>query len=279
MTPDFGTRSAPGSKSPAPARPVVIKIGGRSLDAPGALEEWTTEVASLSGEVLLVHGGGRELSDWCTRLGLAPRFEDGLRVTDAATLEVATAVLAGLANKRLVAWLRHAGVDAVGLAGVDGVLEAEPHPDAATLGAVGRIVSVHTPLIESLLAEGRVPVLSSIGAHRGRLLNLNADEVAAAVAGALESESLLLLSDTPGLELDGRLVEALDLVGLDQALAHEDVKDGMVAKLRFAREALLRGVERVRIAAWAGPGTLAASLAGQGAGTTLSGAIAVEHSS
>lgn len=272
VTPSSESRRTPGSTSPAPARPVVIKIGGRSLDAPGALEEWTAEVAALSGEVLLVHGGGRELSEWCTKLGITPRFVDGLRVTDDATLEVATAVLAGLANKRLVAALRAASVNAVGLSGVDGgVFEVEPHPDSDKLGAVGRIRSVDTSLLETLLQAGRVPVLSSIGACEGRLLNLNADEAAAAVAGALESEALLLISDTPGLELDGQRIASLDRAGLDRAIGHADVRDGMVAKLRFAREALDLGVARVRILAWSGPGSLAAGIAGTGAGTTLHG--------
>jgi acetylglutamate kinase len=255
---------------PAPAAPVVIKIGGRSLEAPGAPEELAAEVASLSGEALLVHGGGRDVSDWCKRLGITPQFVDGLRVTDPKTLEVAVAVLGGLANKRLVALLRAAGVDAVGLSAVDGgVVEVEPHPDAATLGAVGQVRAVEPALLETLLLQGRTPVLSSIGALEGRLLNLNADELAASLAGALRAHTLILLSDTPGLRLDGVVVPTLAASELEETLRRRDVSDGMVAKLHAAGKAIAQGVAQVRIAAWSGPGTLKSLIAGTGIGTTL----------
>ena len=270
--------STPERTSATPAGPVVIKLGGRALEAPGAARALAAEAAALSGELVLVHGGGAELSAWCERLGLAPRFEDGLRVTDAGTLEVAAAVLAGLANKRLVAALRDAGVDAVGLSALDGgVAEAEPHPDSPRLGAVGRVACVHPALRETLLAQGRTPVLASIAACGASLLNLNADDLAAAIAGALGARALLLLSDTPGLVLDNRLVERLDQVGIEAALAHPDVRDGMRPKLRAAAAAIAAGARRVHIAAWQGPGTLEALLGGHGAGTmVLAGEPAME---
>src|SRR5207245_9215619 len=104
----------------AMSAPLVLKLGGRALEAPDAAGELAAEVAALRVPVVIVHGGGVEVSAWCMRLGLAPRFVEGLRVTDDATLEVVAAVLAGLANKRLVAALRAAGVDAVGLAALAG---------------------------------------------------------------------------------------------------------------------------------------------------------------
>lgn len=249
-------------------RPRVIKIGGRALEAPGALEALGAELATLSGPRLLVHGGGSDVSAWCDRLGLAPRFHDGLRVTDPETLEVATAVLAGLANKRLVAMLRAAGVDAVGLAALDGgIVEAVPHPNAATLGAVGAVQSVAPALLETLVARGAVPVLASIGATHGRLLNLNADDLAAALAPAMRARALVLLSDTPGLKLDGAFVPALDRDGLLAALLHPDVTGGMRPKLRAAMAALEGGVPHVAIGAWDGSGTLARLLDGRGPAT------------
>ena len=270
VTPNPDAGRAPERMPPAPVQPVVIKIGGRSLEAPGAPEELATEVASLSGEALLVHGGGRDVSDWCKRLGITPRFIDGLRVTDPETLEVAVAVLSGLANKRLVAVLREAGVDAVGLSALDGgMVEVEPHPDTATLGAVGLVRAVDPALLETLLLQGRTPVLSSIAAARGRLLNLNADELAAWLAGALKAHTLVLLSDTPGLRLDGAVVPTLAASELEETLRHRDVSGGMVVKLHAARKAIAQGVSRVRIAAWSGPGTLKSLIAGTGIGTTL----------
>src|SRR5262249_37839820 len=142
---------------------VVVKLGGRALEAPGAIAELAADVATLSGRTLLLHGGGALVSRWSERLGLTPRFVDGLRVTDPETLEVAVAVLAGLANKRLVASLRSAGVDAVGLAALDGgVVEAMPHPTAERLGEVGAVRSVRPELLLELIEGGRVPVLASV---------------------------------------------------------------------------------------------------------------------
>ena len=265
----------PGPVASAPVTPVVVKLGGRALDGPGAARELGHELAGLSGGSLIVHGGGAEVSDWCARLGIAPRFMDGLRVTDPDTLEVAVAVLAGLANKRLVAALRAAGVDAVGLSALDGgTVEVERHPDASRLGAVGQVTAVHPQLLETLLAQGRTPVLASIGAAGGLLLNINADDLAAGLAGALRARALLLLSDAPGLLLGGRIVTRLGGHEVAAALDHPDVKDGMRPKLRAAAAAIEAGAQRVVIGAWAGPGTLTALLAGEGRGTTiLAGAL------
>lgn len=246
---------------PAAGGPVVVKLGGRSLEAPGALGELAADLAALGGAVVLVHGGGPEVSDWCGRLGIAPRFDDGLRVTDAATLEIATAVLAGLANKRLVAGLRAGGIDAFGIAALDGgIVEVRPHAAAARLGRVGEPARVDTGRLSAWLAAGQVPVIASIGAHDGALLNLNADDVAAAIAAALSARALVLLSDAPGVLLGGAVVPALDLAGAQRALGSEEVAGGMRPKLRAAREAVAGGAAAAWIAGWQGPGTLAALL-------------------
>ena len=257
-------------KATAAVAPVVVKLGGRALEAPGAARELAAELAHLPGGTVLVHGGGAEVSAWSARLGIAPRFLDGLRVTDPDTLEVVVAVLAGLANKRLVATLRAAGVDAVGLSALDGgTVEVERHADASRLGAVGQVVAVHPQLLETLLAQGRTPVLASIGAAGEQLFNVNADDLAAGLAGALRARALLLLSDTPGLRLDGLVVTRLGVHEVAAALTHPDVKDGMRPKLRAAAAAIEAGAQRVVIGAWAGPGTLTALLAGEGGGTTF----------
>lgn len=248
----------------------VVKLGGRSLEAPGALRAFAAELARLSRATLVVHGGGAEVSAWSERLGIAPRFEAGLRVTDAPTLDVAVAVLAGLANKRLVAALRAAGIDAVGLAALDGgTLAVEPHERSAMLGAVGRVCGADPSLLQSLLAAGRTPVVASIGAHAGALLNLNADDAAAALAGALGASALVLLSDAPGVRLGGTVAPALSIAGVDAALAGPDVDGGMRPKLLAARAAIAAGVASVRIAAWSGPGSLAELLSDRGPGTRI----------
>jgi acetylglutamate kinase len=256
-------------RSTAAPRPIVLKLGGRALDAPGAAAELAGALAGRAADTVIVHGGGAEVSAWCARLGIAPRFADGLRVTDPDTLEVAVAVLAGLANRRLVAALRAGGVDAVGLAALDGVATVEPHADAARLGAVGRVTGVAPERLRALLEHGQTPVLASIGACGTELLNLNADDLAAALAAALGAEALVLLSDTPGLVLDGAVVPELEPASLDAALADPRVTGGMRPKLRAAREAVLGGAARAHIAAWQGPGSLDAILAGDARCTTV----------
>jgi acetylglutamate kinase len=254
-----------------------VKIGGRALETPGASRELAAEVASLSGGVLLVHGGGAEVSAWSRRLGLEPRFVDGLRVSDAATLEVAVAVLAGLANKRLVAALRAAGVDAVGLSAADGgIAKLVRHPRAAELGEVGAVEAVDATLLAGLLAGGRTPVMASIGALGGALLNVNADDLAAALAIGLDARALVLLSDVPGVQLGGATVARLDPPALESALGGGEVGGGMTPKLRAAQAVVAAGVAAVHIAAWEGPGSLAALLAGSGRGTAIVAATEAE---
>jgi acetylglutamate kinase len=248
--------------------------GGRAVAdsaAPGtAVQALASEIASLGAPAVVVHGGGAEVSAWCDRLAVAPRFLDGLRVTDPATLEVAVAVLAGLANKRLVAGLRAAGLDAVGLSALDGgTIEAGRHPRAEALGAVGSVRAVRTGLLTSLLDHGRTPVVASICDFEGALLNLNADDLAAALAGALQVRDLVLLSDAPGLVLGGAVVPRLHAAALERVLDHPDVQGGMRPKLAAARAAIAAGVGRVHIASWSGRGTLRALLDGRASGTTI----------
>ena len=161
----------------------------------------------------------------------------------------------------------------MGLAALDGgTVTAAPHPDARRLGAVGRVDAVNPALLETLLAAGRVPVLSSLAADGGRLLNVNADDLAAALAGALGARSLVLLSDTPGVRLGGEWVARLEGEALGDAISHPEVAGGMKPKLAAARAALGAGVSRVQIADWAGPGTLVALLSATPPGTTIAAA-------
>jgi acetylglutamate kinase len=263
------------NERPTPQSALVVKLGGRALEAPGALSECASALRDhargpSARATLVVHGGGAEVTAWAAKLGLETQFADGLRVTDPATLEVATAVLAGLANKRLVAALRARGVDAVGLAALDGgIARVRRHPNSGVLGEVGEIESVDASLLGELLGAGRVPVLASLGDDgHGALLNLNADDVASAVAIALQADDLLLLSDTPGLLLAGEVVRSLDPAALESALLSPEVSGGMRPKLRGARAALAAGVQRVHIAAWQGPGTIHDVLAGTAIATT-----------
>jgi acetylglutamate kinase len=262
----------PGEDRPGPRAPgaVVVKLGGRALEEHSARAAFAAEVGRERRPLVLVHGGGAEVSAWSGRLGLTSRFVDGLRVTDPATLELAVAVLAGLANKRLVAALRDAGADAVGLAALDGgVAEVAPHPAAGGLGAVGEVRGVRAALLLELLRAGRVPVLASIGDHGGALLNLNADDLAGAVAAALGADRLLLLSDVPGVRVEGAVLETLPAGAIPELLAHPEVRDGIRPKLRAAAVAAGAGVAETCIGQWSGPGSLARLLAGEQPATRI----------
>lgn len=258
--------SAPDSA--AAVRPIVVKLGGRALETADAVRELAQDLLALDGPAALVHGGGAEASAWCARFGLEAAFHDGLRVTDPATLDVVVAVLAGLANKRLVATLRAAGVNALGLSALDGgLIDAVPHDDAATLGAVGRVRAARPQVLEAMWRAGLVPVIASIAADRGSLLNVNADDVAAAIAASLGAR-LVVLSDTPGVRLDGAPVPTLLTSDIGPVLARGDVLGGMRPKLRAAGAAIAAGAHTVTIADWQGPGTLARAASGR-CGTTL----------
>lgn len=271
--------SHPIATESAPATPVVVKLGGRALEAPGALPAFAAEAARLSGPLVFVHGGGAEVTTWLERLAIAPRFEQGLRVTDAATLDVVAAVLAGLANKRLVAALRVAGVDAVGLSVLDGgTLALARHEDSATLGEVGVPAGGDASLLQALLAHDRVPVLASLGmAEGGALLNVNADDVAAAVATLLGASQLLLLSDTPGVRVGESFVPAIDAAALEALRAHPDITGGMAPKLAACASALRGGVPRVTLARWEAPGDLARLLAGEAGGTVFTPSPSIQE--
>lgn len=248
-------------------RKLVLKLGGRALAAPGALDQLAHELRALTGRVVIVHGGGNEVTAWSERLGLTPRFSGGRRVTDPATLEVAAAVLAGLVNKQLVAGLRASGVDAVGLAALDGGVAQVARQ--ADLGEVGIVEAIDPGLLDALLARGSTPVIASIGQAGGSLLNVNADDLAAALAPALGAATLVLLSDAPGLMLAGSVVPGVASFEIAALLTLPEVSGGMAPKLEAARAAVSAGVDECWIASWGGEGTLARLLDGTGTGTRV----------
>jgi acetylglutamate kinase len=247
-------------------RPVTIKIGGVAGQHAESVA-WLARHAPPS--TVLVHGGGGEVAEWSRRLGLEPRTHDGLRVTDPDTLAVVVAVLAGLVNSRLVAALEAAGRSAVGLTGADGALLHLRRRDPQ-LGEVGEVIGADASLLESLVAAGRLPVVASIGLHEGDLLNVNADEVAAAVAAA-RGGLLLLCTDVPGVERDGQVLALLDATAAEAMLADGSASAGMRPKLRAALVAAASGCE-VRIVDGRSQSDLERALQGEPAGTMVTAA-------
>jgi acetylglutamate kinase len=265
-----------GARLPA----TVLKIGGELLERADWRAATLRRIADLaaSGPLVVVHGGGREIDRVMTRRGLTPRAVDGLRITDAATLEIVVEVLAGRINTALVADLVAAGVRAVGLTGADaaiGLVEPAPAHRGAdgsetSLGLVGRPVQgAGADLLADLCGAGYVPVVASIGASRdGRLFNVNADTLAAHLAASLGARRLLVAGATPGvLDGDGRVRPRLDADEVDALVTARTVTAGMIAKLQACREALACGVGEVAIVDGRSERTLA--------GTVVSAAPAV----
>jgi acetylglutamate kinase len=203
----------------------VIKIGGHELDQPSFLEGLIAALRRMRPLPLLVHGGGKAVSAWQQRVGLTPRYIGGLRVTDDETRELAVMTLAGLTNKSLVAALTQAGLPALGLCGADlALVRVEPLPEL-----------------------GLLPVIAPIGLGPGGLYNVNADQMAAAIAAALPAEELVFLTDVPGVQAEGMVRPSLRAREAEALIAAGVIRDGMIPKVRSALEALAAGVRRVRI--------------------------------
>ena len=230
----------------------VIKLGGNELDRP----DWLARCAGKLKEIaplVVVHGGGQAITTLSRRLGLPVEKRDGVRVTTPEIAAVVEMVLAGPVNRQVVAALRAAGLDAVGLSGVDGGL-LTAHLAPGNLGHVGEITAVRAPLLESLLLAGLTPVIAPIAppapsetAHGGVPYNVNADDAAAAVAGALGAVELLFVSDVPGVAVGGVTQPELAATELEGLIASGVARDGMAAKLRAAGAALKGGAKAVRI--------------------------------
>lgn len=232
---------------------LVVKIGGAALEDAALVRRFAHVVADLAHDghrVLVVHGGGSALTAVLRELGREPNFVDGLRVTDAATRDVAVMVLAGLANKKLVAAIGTAGVPAIGLCGGDlHVMRAKRKHARADLGYVGEVTAVDAAWIERLWSLGAIPALASIALGTdGEYYNVNADEVASACASALKAEALVFLTDVPGVcGADGSVMGSLDIADVPSMVERAIVSGGMLPKLEACHRAIRRGVSRVHI--------------------------------
>ena len=240
---------------------LVLKLGGELLEQPQDLQHIAEGIAALArhASLVVVHGGGREIDAALAAAGIPKRQIGGLRVTDARTLDVVVAVLAGAINTRLVAALRGAGAKPVGLTGADAavvtVRRAAPVAGVAgakvDLGLVGSPVDNGSPrLLTDLLARGYVPVVACLGATRdGQLLNVNADTLASHLAIRLGASRLVIAGGTAGvLDAGGRTIERLTSRAAARLIREGTANKGMVAKLEACRTALRKGVGDVVIA-------------------------------
>lgn len=241
----------------------VVKVGGNELDDPAFLAGLCTTLATFDRSLVLVHGGGKEISAALERYGQPVQFIDGLRVTPPESMAIMEMVVCGSINKRLVAHLMNAGKYAIGLSGVDlGLMRCLPHrPNGIDLGRVGAITEVNGAFLQSLLASDWLPVIApvALGQDDGLSYNINADHVAMALAVALTSSNahpktteLVFVSNVPGVVIDGQIVTHLTEQEIEHNIQVGTINGGMIPKVRSALAALWEGVASVRITNLAG---------------------------
>ena len=233
---------------------IVIKIGGAALEDEPTLHKCVraaVEMARDGHQVAVVHGGGSALTRTLKLLGKQSDFINGLRITDAETRDVALMVLAGMVNKKVVAAIVKAGLPAVGLSGGDGMTfrARKKETKGYDLGYVGEICAVEPRWLEAIWNEGGIPVLSSLAlGSDGEYYNVNADQMASACAVACKADTLIFLTDVPGVKAaDGSVIPWLNIKQVPALIADAVIGGGMLPKLEACVNALKRGVRRVRI--------------------------------
>ena len=257
--------------------PLVVKIGGSTLGSHDTSLKDLVTLQQQGVDVVVVHGGGPVISQWMQRQGIPPRFVNGLRVTDAESLDIVVAVLTGLINKELVSALHGLGGRALGISGIDaGLLEARvANPE---LGYVGEITRVNPEPLRAILDSGYIPMLAPLAmqtqdgsTHAGGPLNINGDTVAGELARALGAQRLIFLTDVPGImDANGRVLARLDRRRASLLLHSDVVRGGMIPKL----EACLRALENSPVADIVDgrePGALLNCVQGRSGGTRITG--------
>ena len=252
---------------------VLVKLGGTLLDSAESRDRLAAQIAAARGrgiEMVVVHGGGKQMTRYLAERGIESRFVGGLRVTTPETLDAVLKVFAGSVNHELVASLNRAGALAVGLSGIDAFLVEAEQLDPA-LGAVGRVTKSNPALLDLLTANGYLPVVACVaGDRQGQVYNVNADQMAVACAAAFGARQLIFLTDVEGvLDGSGRVQPVLTVAESRRLIADGVATGGMQAKLEAALAALAGGVEQVRIAPGAAVGVLERVLAGGGIGTRM----------
>ncbi|KAF8035085.1 hypothetical protein BT93_C1190 [Corymbia citriodora subsp. variegata] len=260
---------------------IVVKYGGAAMKSEALRASVVNDLVLLACVGLrpvLVHGGGPEINSWLGRLGIEPVFRDGLRVTDASTMEIVSMVLVGKVNKHLVSLINRAGATAVGLSGMDGcLLTARPAPNAAQLGFVGEVASVDPTVLRPLTDSGHIPVIASVAADKeGQPYNINADTVAGELAAALGAEKLILLTDVAGILRDrnnpSSLVKEIDIKGVKKMIDDGLVAGGMIPKVSCCVRSLAQGVRTTSIIDGRVPHSLLLEImTDEGAGTMITG--------
>jgi acetylglutamate kinase len=229
----------------------VIKFGGAAMRDEKLKITFAQDVTILRKigiNIIIVHGGGKDITDVASSLKIETRFKDGERYTDEKMINVVLMVLAGRLNKEIVNLINSNGGNAVGLCGLDnGLLKAHQNPDK-DLGLVGDVDSVNTSFLNLLVANGMMPVISPLAAgDHGKILNINADLAAGAIASALKAEKLVYLSDIEGILVDNKLISSLTNSDAESLIENGSIHGGMIPKVRSAFATLDAGVHKVHI--------------------------------
>lgn len=236
-------------------RKIVVKYGGAAMKDSNLKDQVIRDIVLLSCvgiRPIVVHGGGPEINSWLGKLGIEPQFKDGLRVTDAPTMEVVEMVLVGKVNKEIVSLINQAGGRAVGLCGKDAnLIKARPEGREG-IGFVGEVSNVKIDILESLVDNGYIPVVSSVAAdEKGQAYNINADTVAGEIAAAMDAEKLILLTDTAGILEDyhnpDSLIVKLDIQEARELIEKGIVSGGMIPKVNCCVRSLAQGVRAAHI--------------------------------
>jgi len=265
----------------------VIKAGGAVFGNPQATRALIEQIAILHYlgiRVVMVHGGGPQLTEVTEALGVPTQMVQGRRITDARSIDATSMVLNGLINTRILALCREMDIDAVGISGVDaGLIRAHKRPpvklpdtgEVVDYGFVGDIDSIDTTVIKKLLDNGLMPVISPLSADdQGTLLNINGDTVAAAIGAALSAEKLMLCTGAPGIlervDDPSSIISFTDLNGLKRLREEKKIVDGMLPKAKAIEDAIRGGVRRVHVMSYKSPeGILAEVFTNEGAGTLI----------
>lgn len=231
----------------------VIKYGGAAMVDEQLKDTFAQDVTLLKKigvRIVIVHGGGKEVTDIAAKLGITSRFVDGQRYTDSEMMDVVQMVLAGKTNKEIVARINQQDGDAVGLCGIDDrLLLVRKHTEGGVdLGLVGDIVRVNTSFLHLLFTHGTMPVIAPVGVDTaGQVYNVNADIAAGSIAAALQAEKLVYLSDVEGVMKNGELIHSLDRAHAAALVEEGVISSGMLPKIRSAFGALEAGVNKVHI--------------------------------
>jgi acetylglutamate kinase len=233
---------------------LVIKYGGHAMEDPALADLFAQDVVLMryvGMKPVVVHGGGPQITELMERLGKKPEFVDGLRITDAETVDIVRMALVGKVNREIVASVNRHGSYAVGLSGEDAALIRVDQRDPL-LGFVGDVREINPTIVERMLREELIPVIATVGVDdNGQAYNVNADTVAGAMAEALDAEKLVYLTDVAGVYGDwpdeSSLISRIDVAGMEKLIAEGKISDGMIPKLESCVSALKRGVRRAHI--------------------------------